>query len=238
MRTLGERSENVFQSIEQQLMKTLDTEPENRPQRPKVVFEKTEVDKERALAMHKLNGLQKGDLIVVSQDNFAGGATLFPIVMAETTREERKEGEGEGKATTVVTAQATHLTRYLVVTPERLMLLQMLTEEEEEEMKRQKEQEEKEEKEGEEQEEQGEKEQQEEQQEEQEEGERHPRALVLGNHHLTELTKLTFSKKNHALVTLYLRTGMEEDPFVQMKFLVKKRSQFVELLQNHMLKFK
>ena len=194
----------------------------------------------------RLNGLAKGDKITISQQSFAGGAVLFPIVMAE--KQEQKEvpkvpeskksdgvedllgmGDPESTSTTSETPvdkkeeeeeeEDEERQRYIVITTERLMILQLLSSQDLEEDEK------------------GE-ETKNENEEEEEEDPNAPKGILLGNHHLTELIKLTYSKKNISLVTLFFRTGLENEPLARMRFLVKKRMQFVKLLQSNMNRFK
>jgi len=60
--------------------------------------------------------------------------------------------------------------------------------------------------------------------------------VVTANHHLTELLKMTFRKREPDLVTLYF-VSYDSEPKTK-QFRVSKRNEFVECLQKHMRRFK
>jgi len=60
-------------------------------------------------------------------------------------------------------------------------------------------------------------------------------ATVKSNHHLTELLKMTFKKKDPDLISLFFVSGKDTKTRI---YRVNKRKEFTELLQKNMMKFK
>lgn len=182
----------------------VDRELEDQPS-TSISVAKTEAEKQFALAQHRLSGLQKADTIEITKDNFPG-AILFPALKYKYVDEKEEE--------------AIQAHRYLVVTPERLIVLDsggggvgstvrgayllLLARSPNNQMRSL------------------------------ECSLRYVgvladvQARVKSNHHLTELLKMTFRKKDPDLVSIYYARGPGEPPRVN-RYRISKKQEFVEV---------
>jgi hypothetical protein len=191
--------------------------------------QKSEQEREMALAQHTLAGVRVGDSLRISRETLPG-AVLFPALVylpvdnktdkeaaaAPTTPPVEGEAaasasapeEAAGAATVVPASTTVGKHRFLVVTPERFIILDA----------------------------QG--------------GGVGTEARVDANHHLTELLKITFRKRDPELVNIFFvnldasvnsltgaNAGSAATPNA-IQFRVVRRKEFVEALQKNMQRFR
>ena len=93
----------------------------------KITISKTEQEKQRALAIHKVAGLRRGDQIVIARESLPG-ALLYPATkyIADAVTGVSTEGEMQDEKKEELSSDngsKKPLHRYLVVTRERFLIL-------------------------------------------------------------------------------------------------------------------
>jgi len=174
----------------------------------KISINRTDLERAHALALHRMGGLRKGDVVNINRKELPG-AILFPAikyksvpilpeddlaVLARTKMDSTDEfsedthaGAGEGM-------KVVQVHRYLVISRERFIVLDSGGEGV------------------------------------------GSKAVVKSNHHLTELIRMTFRKKDPELVTLHFVSQQQHNNSRQYR--VSKRREFVDALQKNMQRFK
>lgn len=195
-----------------------------------IAITRTDQERAQALALHRLAGMKKGDFLYITRDELPG-AILFPcikmkkmsVMMKKTPADsaviktdslldlEDEQNTADAESDVMMVEQEIPVSRYLVITRERFIVLDTSASSTRTE----------------------------------DASEGNPiapespsksksggvgsQAMVKSNHHLTELIKMTFKKKDPELVTLYLLSSTGEPKPRQYR--VVKYKDFVATLQ-------
>ena len=93
--------------------------PKDLPDTTKISISKTDVEREQALAVHKMNGLIKGDQIIINRNELPG-AILFPAIKYKDIEMESNNNNIDNNNKNNNNLQ---VHRYLVISRERFVVL-------------------------------------------------------------------------------------------------------------------